>query len=456
MRIVVCVRQGRDGEINPFDACAYEEALRIPNASITLLSMGVPKTEGFLKNLTRLGAEKAILLTDKAFAGADTLATSYALSLAVKSLSPDLVFCGRKTLEGDTGQVPVMMSEKLGYNFIGNAMSICCDDEKITCETRENDTITQEFPTVVTIERINNLRLPSIFSKPGEVEILNASDIGADINCCGLSGSPTRVLKTGENNYGKRKCKFISVDELDWAIQECLKKEKSKTHQAIKCSNKLDKVFAVGKETLDFAQQVSDDIVVLEKLPAEDILKCIVENKPKAVLFGSDAYGKYTAAVIAAKLDLGLCADCTSLTTDGKELFMIRPALAGTVIAEIRSLTVPALATVRTESQNDNNIFVCIGYGAKDNVNEIKNFAKKINAQLCSTRRMVDSGILPYEYQVGLTGKTISPPVYIAFGVSGAVHHIVGMQKSGTVIAINKDKNAPIFDYADYGIVTTL
>ena len=83
MKIVVCIRQSVSGEINPFDACAYEAALKIPNAEITLLSMGPEKTYDFLLGLTRLGAKKAVLLSDKAFAGSDTLATSYTLSLAI-------------------------------------------------------------------------------------------------------------------------------------------------------------------------------------------------------------------------------------------------------------------------------------------------------------------------------------------------------------------------------------
>ena len=89
-------------------------------------------------------------------------------------------------------------------------------------------------------------------------------------------------------------------------------------------------------------------------------------------------------------------------------------------------------------------------------IEKIKAFADSINADMATTRKAVDNNILPYSLQVGLTGKTVSPPVYIAIGISGAVHHIVGMQQAGTVIAINPDKDAPIFDYADYGIITNI
>ena len=118
MRIVVCIRQGLDGEINPFDACAYEEALRIPNAEITLLSMGPASVADTLHRLTRLGAAHAILLCDRAFAGADTLATAYTLSVAIKRLAPDLVFCGRQTLVGDTAQTGPMLATLAGLSPI--------------------------------------------------------------------------------------------------------------------------------------------------------------------------------------------------------------------------------------------------------------------------------------------------------------------------------------------------
>jgi len=455
MKILVCIRQGLDGEINPFDACAYEEALRVKNAEVTIISMGPLTAKDFLLRLTRLGAKKAILLSDKAFAGADTIATAYTLSLAVKKLNPDLIFCGRQTLVGDTAQTGPMLSVYADISLITNVMSIDEIGETITCTTRDMGVETASLPALITVERINTLRLPSIISKIGEVEVWNAEDIGADVNKCGLSGSPTRVLKTFENESGKRKCKFISFDELKSAIDEGLKKNKEKVTVSANSSAKLSKVCIVGEAPRSFAETVSDDITVLPLTDANDLAKKLTELKPNAVLWGSDSLSKKLSAQVSAMLGLGLCADCTLLETDGEKLMMYRPALSGSIIAKIESLTKPAMATVRT-TQSGGDIVVAAGWGAKDSLEKIKAFADSINADLATTRKAVDNNILPYNLQVGLTGKTVSPPVYIAIGVSGAVHHIVGMQQAGTVIAINPDKNAPIFEYADYGILANI
>ena len=100
-----------------------------------------------------------------------------------------------------------------------------------------------------------------------------------------------------------------------------------------------------------------------------------------------------------------------------------------------------------------------MGKGAKGAKELVETYVDRKKAQngprweTAASRLAVDSEMFPYEKQVGMTGKTVSPAVYIAIGISGAVHHIAGMKQSGTVIAINPDKNAPIFDYADYGIV---
>lgn len=453
MKILVCIRQGRNGEINPFDACAYEAALQIPNCAVTILSMGPDSTKDFLINLTRLGAEKGILLSDKAFAGADTLATAYTLALAVKKINPDLIFCGRQTLEGDTAQVGPMLAVKTGYSLITNVLEIKSITDSITCKTRYKESESATLPALITVERINQLRHPSIRSRIAAVETWNADTLKADKSHCGLIGSPTRVIKTYENESGKRKCTFISPTDINKIIKDALSREKLIIKTYGNLPKKLKKVYIVGTEPMEFAKNVSDDIKVLEKTDENTIADIIKSEKPSAVLWASDIWSKRCAAKVAALLDLGLCADCTMLETDGEKLIMYRPALSGSIIAKIESLTVPAMATVRTTDENVTDIIVTAGFGVRDNIPLVKKFAESIGAELGSTRKAVDNNFMPYSTQIGLTGKTVSPPVYIALGVSGAVHHIVGMQRAGTVIAINADRDAPIFEYADYGIV---
>ena len=119
------------------------------------------------------------------------------------------------------------------------------------------------------------------------------------------------------------------------------------------------------------------------------------------------------------------------------------------------------MATVRTVADGVSDVICALGKGAKDAKQTVEAYIDKKNGagspswELAASRLAVDSEMFPYEKQVGMTGKTVSPPVYIAVGISGAVHHIAGMKQSGTVIAINPDKKAPIFDYADYGIIST-
>ena len=453
MKIVVCIRQGLDGEINPFDACAYEEALKI-GGEITLLSMGPLTARDFLLRLTRLGAKKAILLSDKAFAGADTLATAYTLALAIEKLKPDYIFCGRQTLVGDTAQTGPMLSVYAKTNIITNVMGVLAANEsEITCKTRDYGEITATVPALLTVERINNLRLPSIRSKMGEVEVWTANDINADLNRTGLTGSPTRVLETKENSSGRRRCKYITADELPAVISESLKKNAEKTEPAATSDKKLSKVFCVGQAPLEYAKAVCENPTVISLDTVDKMAEFIKKEKPDAMIWGSDNLSKQISAQVAAMLNLGLCADCMSLQTDGQILYMVRPALAGSVVAKIKSITTPAMATVRTTQNDMANILVAAGFGVKENLDKVKTFAESIGADLVATRKMVDNDFLPYEKQVGLTGKTVAPSVYIALGVAGVVHHIVGMQRAGTVIAVNPDKDAPIFDYADYGII---
>ena len=110
------------------------------------------------------------------------------------------------------------------------------------------------------------------------------------------------------------------------------------------------------------------------------------------------------------------------------------------------------MATVRCAVPSD-DVIVAGGRGVADQFDAVEAFAKKIGAATCASRPVVDKNLAPYEYQVGLTGKNVSPRVYIAIGISGAVQHTCAIENASVIIAINPDKDAPIFRYADYGIV---
>ncbi len=461
MRIVVCVKRTADGELNPFDACAYEAALRIPGSEVILLSMGPEKTEELLLGLTRLGAKEAYLLCDKAFAGADTLATAYALSLAVKKLSPDLIICGRQTIDGDTAQTGPGLAAMLGYALITNVMEIQQTENTLICTTRDKRVREVKYPALITVERMNQLRLPSLRSKKGTVTCWNAENIGADVRCCGQKGSPTKVVASFKNEEGKRRCQYIKAEDLLTTIEAGIADQKNQ-EVAVKISEKkLKNVWIIGEAPHKFAETISDDITVIPKESFEihAFVKEVQERQPQVILWGSDPWSKEMAPQAAVYLQTGLCADCTALESDGEQLFMYRPAFSGNVQAKIICRTRPQMATVRTLEANKADVICSLGKGAKMVIKEMaqlvdeKNQTQKERWELAGSRGAVDAELLPYEKQVGITGKSVNPAVYVAIGISGAVHHIAGMKQSGTVIAINPDKKASIFEYADYGIV---
>ena len=475
MKIVVCVKQTAAGEINPFDACAYEAALQIAGAEVSLLSMGPEKSGDLLLKLTRLGAKKAYLLCDKAFAGADTLATSYALSLAIKRLQPDLVICGRQTIDGDTGQTGPSLAIQAGLSLITNVMKIDSVDGAITCQTRTVGVQTVPYPALITVERINQLRLPSIRSKCGEVVVWTAEEVGADKERCGIKGSPTKVLASFQNEKGKRRCRFVDASMLEELILKGLQKEKQRMGQEVETSTqKLKKVWIIGEKCREMAESISHDIKVIDRMAAETMgeqfvnwfVAMVRQEQPEVILCDSDPWSKRTAPQAAALLQTGLCADCTALETDGENLFMYRPAFSGNVIAKIGCVTRPQMATIRTLTEGTADVIYALGKGAKGAQRAIENYVSRKNDlwkadpsqprfDTAASRAAVDGEMMPYEKQVGLTGKSVSPAIYIATGISGAVHHVAGMKQSSTVIAINPDRKAPIFDYADYGIVAT-
>lgn len=447
MKILVCVKVIK-GEINPFDESALECALQLSD-DVTVISMGPESCKSALLPLTRLGA-KVNLISDSIFAGSDTLATSYILSTVIKNTEYDLILCGRQSIDGDTAQVSPMLATMLNIPLITNALTVMAENGKVTAKTRMADE-SASLPALVTVERGYVLRFPSIFSKQGTVTITDNSTLNCDKERCGLSGSPTRVLKAFENEKGKRKCKFIAMDELLALIDELMKQDNIK-EQAVYTGNKLKSVWAVGEEVLEKAREIADEVVLIEKAEPQKIYEKALREKPDVILWNADLWGRKNAPIVAAMLETGLCADCTMLETDGDDLIMYRPAQGGNITAKIKCVTKPQMATVRTKSESS-DIIVSGGKGVADKLDKLQKFAKKLGAQIGASRGLVDMSKLPYDKQIGLTGKTVSPKIYIAIGISGAVHHTCAVEGAQTVIAINPDKNARIFEYADYGII---
>ena len=283
------------------------------------------------------------------------------------------------------------------------------------------------------------------------METWNAADIGADPVRCGLNGSPTRVLETRENTAGRRKCRILQPRDLPEILAEALRERREQSAPQGN-GEKLPCVLSVGSEAMSFARTVCDNPQEIPLCSASELAEVIAQKKPDAVLFGNDPASRETAARLAAREKLGLCADCTAVTAEYGRAVLYRPALSGSLIAKIVSETTPALATVRCRTERSASLIVAAGYGVRKQLDTVRAMATRLGADFAVSRKLVDGGFAPYREQVGLTGKTVSPAVYLAVGISGAVHHLAGMDRSGTVIAVNPDPHAPIFDYADYGI----
>ena len=254
-----------------------------------------------------------------------------------------------------------------------------------------------------------------------------------------------------------------------------------------------------GAERVLFAQHAEFAAYAASGCAAA-VAAAVAEVKPAAVLFAASSTGKDLAPRVAARLGVGLASDCTALSCDGAKLVATRPVFAGKAVQRLAFPLAPAIATLRpkvfaaaaptpgrvatvaplvfewdpargrvrvtgrTGSQGgkpdltESEIIVSGGRGLKgpEHFALIEALADALGATVGASRAVVDAGWRPHGDQVGQTGKTVCPKLYVAFGISGAIQHLAGMSSSRCIVAINKDPEAPIFKVADYGIVGDL
>lgn len=567
------IREGVESEINPFDKRALTKAVELKKqgiaSSVTAITMGPPQAKIALTEALAMGADRAIHLLGKEFAGADTLATARALALACRQIGFDLVLTGKYATDAETAQVPGMLAELLDVAQVTSVTALeFLPETKILHATRELDagfeTVEVRLPAVASVGerlikplKVSPADLESAKDRP--IEVLSPADLAEDVSLFGLTGSPTWVSDIYPVEPQRRhivSAANVNPDAIAQTIVQDLMAEglfgewKSRPPEIIHPNKRSDNTTArdiwVVSETEDdevsgaslellgrsvqlanesdgrvgavlIGSNIQGPAMVLAAFGADRILAAdkaslasyatesysavladaIVKYRPFAVLFPSTSQGRDLAPRVAARLNLGLTGDCIGLDIDGEgRLVQLKPAFGGNIVAPILSKTRPAMATVRPgmlqAAQPDNSrepelveldvnsipkprvrvlsreksaesateldmadvvIGVGMGLGGPENLAAVKEMAAILDAPIGGTRKVVDAGWLPRQVQIGLTGRSIAPRLYIAIGISGKFNHVVGIGRAGIILAINNNPEADIFKHADYGIV---
>ena len=573
----VIQREGVPSEINPFDLLGINMAVDLKDGdadSVIALSMGPPNAAEGLTQCYALGADRAVLLSDRALAGSDTLATAQALSLALQREEPDLIVCGRNSSDAETGQVGPEVAELMGLPHISNVRKLEIDraGNRINVERATDEgyqVLECALPAVVCVtEGAGQERYPGreemAEAEGKDVEQLTCTDLTDDLSLFGLDGSPTWVEdirlvepdrlgvvirdETPEEaarqiaeHLGERLASLAAEggqdsDDTDlphhtggdrpiWVVAELssdgvrqvtlemLGKARALTPitqsevVAVVISDSIGEPATQAGILRQLVRGGADRVLTLDTTGvgpicgrgvADSLSDAIAAEPPYAVLFAATADGRDLAARIAARQRLGLTGDAIDLEiNDAGQLVQLKPALGGNVVAPILSKTLPNLVTLRpgvlTPSAPEDGarlalleeippaspsgadvtlvsehvseehgaleltsaeVVIGVGMGVtEEGVPTAQQLASNIGATICTTRNVVHSGWLPHHIQVGISGRTIAPQVYLAVGIRGAFNHTVGIQKAGVILAINRNHRAAIFRAADYGIV---
>ena len=566
------IREGVPSEVNPFDMLGLVRAVELksaPDDQVVALCMGPPQARDGLLECLALGADRAILLTDRALAGSDTLATARALSLALKKEAPDLIICGRNSADSETGQVGPETAELMDIPHVGQVskLDLNADSNTIVTERLTDEgyqVIECPLPALVCVTEgvaeetfPNREQLAEAETKP--LQEVTCAQLSPDSSQFGAEGSPTWVEEirlvepnrsgviieeedpqvAAEQAASLLKERLAELDSADngsqtaqpterfpssrdksiWVIAESWPADLA--HVTLELLGKARELTSftrsevaavlIGPAQPDLNGQLAaygaDRVLVLDntgkgpvwgRQVVQSLAAAVHQAQPYAVLFASTPDGRDLASRVAARLALGLTGDAIDLEIDEEgRLVQLKPALGGNVVAPILSKTLPNMVTLRPGlltpvapvvssrapveaiaaasfdgpdvtvleehvqedigalelTQAQVVLGVGMGIGGPENLPQIQKLAHSINASLATTRNVTHEGWLPIQIQVGISGRSITPKVYLAVGIRGAFNHTVGIQKAGVILALNQNRRHAIFKSADFGIV---
>jgi len=555
-------RAGLELEMNPYCRRAVSQAVELAAAvgdgTVTVFTLGPPSAEDVLREAIAWGIENAVaidgvLITDPAFAGSDTLATSRALAAALTLDGPfDLVLLGRNSVDADTGQVGPELAELLDLPFATGVRHLSVKGSTFHLRCEHDDGWVQmevDLPLVASCaERlIDPCKVPPEVRAtvdPARIRTFEAADLGD--GPWGEDASPTRVgpVRVLEVEREQIVLSGSIGTQVQAAVQRLVERhaladpEEDASAIARVCGPSEPRAGApvvgvvlepdrpsVARELLGGAAGLAleidgfvsaltleepraavlgswgaDDIVEVEgDLVEEDVARVVAEwaSDPAtwAVLTPSTAWGREVAARAAVRLGAGLTGDAVGLEVgtgdDAGRLVAWKPAFGGQLVAAILTSSPVQMATVRAgvlpslaprsrtaavrtitakprgrvrvlaRTRDDDldvlaeaRAVVGVGQGvAPEEYPHLDPLLTALGAELGATRKVTDQGWLPRARQIGITGRTIAPRLYVGIGTSGKFNHMVGVRAAGTVLAINPDPDALCFRAADIGII---
>ena len=549
-------REGVDLEMNAYCRRAVAQAVALAaehGGEVTVLTLGPPDAEDTLREALAWADSQsvdatAVLVTDPAFAGSDTLATAKALSAALRAHGPfDLILSGRNSVDADTGQVGPEVAELLDLPFATAVRYLAVEDDGILDARCEHDDgwvqLRMQLPAVLSCaERLVD---PCKVDPDGRATVstdrihrVSASELGP--GPWGEAASPTRVGRVRLHNTPRDR--MILEGSLAETVPAAVDAIEARGALSVGLAEALDPVpppassddtpavvvivepvrevptrellgraaqlardlgghvVAIGTD-LDagLAPQGADVLVHVDAGAApveEDVAGAVVQwarsRSPWAILAPGTAWGREVASRVAVRLDAGLTGDAVALECVDGRLTAWKPAFGGQLVAEITTRSPVQLATVRagvldhllardpSEPVHDTIVVeargrarvlartrdddldvlaeadVVVGVGQAvppDAYPMLDELLHVLGAELAATRKVTDRGWLPRARQVGITGRSIDPRLYVGLGLGGKFNHMVGVRRTGTILAVNSDRDAPVFDAVDVGIV---